>query len=90
MARSLAKRDTDREPNSRALPKLRLPIWWYAPFLDSSSFGNEATALIQSLLHTGLAEPSKMWISLLQVGLGCRGACAHGEGPGARLTSRLV
>ncbi|KAL6764111.1 hypothetical protein V8C86DRAFT_25528 [Haematococcus lacustris] len=43
------------------------PIWWFAPFLDSSSFGAEATQLLLSLVQAGLLQLDKAMISLLQV-----------------------
>ena len=53
-----------------ASPRLKLPVWWFAPFLDYSSFGSEATTFLTSLLKYDLIEASKIWIGLLQVGTG--------------------
>lgn len=44
----------------------RLPLWWFAPFLDMAGFGDEATAFVMALHESGLAQ-DRLWIGLLQV-----------------------
>ncbi|GLC73421.1 hypothetical protein PLESTF_001373600 [Pleodorina starrii] len=41
-------------------------VWWFAPFLDHSSFGAEASGYVLSLLRQGLVAGGRLHIGLLQ------------------------
>lgn len=46
---------------------VQTPLHWFAPYLDASSFGAEATQLLTSMLDAKLLKPGRVKIGLLQV-----------------------
>lgn len=46
---------------------LETPVWWFAPFLDHSSFGNEATQTMMAMAQADYFHTDKLKIGLLQV-----------------------
>lgn len=55
----------DTDTAKHAAPDVHL--LWHAPFLDASSFGNEATTLVLGLLDAQVVPESQLSIRLLQV-----------------------
>lgn len=50
------------------VPAVDADVWWFAPFLDHSSFGVEAAGYVLSLLREQLIPNHMLHIGLLQVG----------------------
>ncbi|KXZ47296.1 hypothetical protein GPECTOR_36g22 [Gonium pectorale] len=50
----------------REVQPVNASVWWFAPFLDFSSFGVEATGMVQALLRHGVIPAAQLHIGLLQ------------------------